>query len=564
MPKTLLTSLLIAGGFIAVCYAAIGLPRFETIDDIWMAAIAAGVGVVDRPDEHILWTNFLIGLGLKSLNTVSPGLPWYGIYMLVLDFIGVSTLLFLLLIRFKENSSSTKILVVSILFVTVFLRAVLVMQYTTTSALFSIAASLLMLASLEENEKFKSDSRFKSKCWILSVALLVIAGLVRERAVYMVSVLAAITVVSRYLVVAQWRKMFYGFVWVAMALAISFGISGSNDWYYSRNEWREFYPLNRLYIPLMQYNRFIYNNADVRAYASVGMTPVDLEILRKWYVLDRKKFTMDNFRQIRKNMDLLPRLEPYKLTDAFLDALNESYAYPLLATIFCLIAFNFRQPDFKCNAVLMIGSFGLVGWLLLFMKLPSYILNVILMYVLFVMLWFTPGKAIDELTRFIDNRKKILAVAICCALLVSPMVLSYRDMNATFDAGKKVFKVALRMLHPSPDDLYVEWGGSLPLLAIRPFDDITAYFKNFKIVRIASFGRSPHIEERLRQWGITDLICQLDKDHVYSITIKSDYFEEPINDYVAQSCRKKLTFTDLYNFKALNFRVRKAEYSPLP
>lgn len=563
MRRTLVLSLLITGVAITMCYIVIGLPIFETIDDTWMAAISSGVGVVDRPDEHILWSNFLVGLGLKSLSTMAPGFPWYGIYLLVLNFIAIATLLFLLLMKLKENSTATKVVVVAIFLIAVCLRCIVMMQYTTTSILLGIVASVLMFASLDDSTSLKEIPRFKLKCWMLSGLLLIIASLVRERAGYMLGVLSAIAVVSRYLVTAQWRKLGQGLIWTAMLLAIASGVSFSNDLYYSQNEWREFYPLNRLYIPLMQYNRFVYNNADVRAFADAGLTPVDMQILRRWYVLDRDKFTMEKFSKIRKGMDLIPRLELTRQTHAILKSIRNAVPYPVVLAIFALIALNYKRPLIVCNVTLVVGVLGLFGWLLLFLKLPPYILNAILFYAFFILLWHTPGASIDELTKVINNRRKLVALAVFGVLLVSPMVLYYRDLVRQYDYGQLLYKEAIRVLNPRPDDLYIDWGGSLPLVLIRPFDDIRTYFKDFKIVRIASFGRSPHVEARLKQWNITDLICQLDNEHVYSISLDGDYFEDPIKAYVAQSCRKKLSFLDVEDFKALNFRICKAKYEEL-
>lgn len=563
MRNSLVLSLLITGVAIAMCYIVVGLPMFETNDDTWMAAISSGVGVVDRPDEHILWSNFLVGLALKSLNTIAPGFPWYGTYLLVLDFIAIATLHFLLLTKFKKNSTATKVVVVTMFVLAVCIRCIMMVQFTTTSILLGIAASVLMFASLDDSDSYKEIPRFKLKCWILSAVFLIVASLVRERAVYMLGVVSAIAVTSRYLFTAQWRKLLQGFIWVAMLLAIAFGVSFSNDLYYSRDEWREFYPLNRLYIPLMQYNRFVHNGADVRAFAEAGLTQVDMQILKKWYVLDRDKFTMEKFRTIRKEMDLIPRLELADQTASFLDSFRRAIPYPVLLAIFVLLAVNNKRPLVVCNATLIVGVLGLFAWLLFFMKLPQYILNAILFYAFFIMLWHTPGESIDQLTKGINTRRTAAALVAFGVLLVSPMVLYYRDLVRQYDYAKLLYKNALKILHPRPDDLYVDWGGSLPLVVVRPFDDIRTYFKDFKIVRIASFGRSPQVENRLKHWGITDLICQLDNEHLYTISLDGEYFEEPMKAYVAQSCRKKLSFSNVEDFKALNFRICKARYKEL-
>src|SRR5262249_15018753 len=53
-------------------------PRYETNDDAAMNLVAAGRGFVERPDEHLVYSNVLIGLALKALYQLAPSVPWYG------------------------------------------------------------------------------------------------------------------------------------------------------------------------------------------------------------------------------------------------------------------------------------------------------------------------------------------------------------------------------------------------------------------------------------------------------------------------------------------------------
>src|SRR5260370_12493680 len=57
-----------------------GSPQFETNDDVAMNLIAAGVAIADRPDEHLIHSNVLIGLPLAWLYTHAPRVPWFGFY----------------------------------------------------------------------------------------------------------------------------------------------------------------------------------------------------------------------------------------------------------------------------------------------------------------------------------------------------------------------------------------------------------------------------------------------------------------------------------------------------
>src|SRR5580704_14069803 len=77
--RPLIAVLMTAG--IVVATLAIFTPRFETNDDAGMNAIVAGRIFVDRPDEHLIYSNVLIGMGLKGLYQATPNVPWYGGYL---------------------------------------------------------------------------------------------------------------------------------------------------------------------------------------------------------------------------------------------------------------------------------------------------------------------------------------------------------------------------------------------------------------------------------------------------------------------------------------------------
>src|SRR5687768_6765802 len=55
---------------------------YETSDDVGMnAGVAGGYGIA-APDEHLVFTNVLVGLVLKAAYQSAPGVPWYGLYLL--------------------------------------------------------------------------------------------------------------------------------------------------------------------------------------------------------------------------------------------------------------------------------------------------------------------------------------------------------------------------------------------------------------------------------------------------------------------------------------------------
>ncbi len=94
-------SLVLVGSLVAGILAAL-TPRFETNDDVGMNAIVAGRMFIDQPDEHVVFSNVLIGCCLKSLYRIAPNVPWYGLYLFVTASISLVAISFVCL---RQNHS---------------------------------------------------------------------------------------------------------------------------------------------------------------------------------------------------------------------------------------------------------------------------------------------------------------------------------------------------------------------------------------------------------------------------------------------------------------------------
>src|SRR4051794_35957280 len=86
MRAPLVCSLLAVFVLLAISIVAFQ-PSYDTNDDVFMTMIAAGRGFCPAPDEHLIFTNVIIGHGLKQLYTLWPNVPWYGSYLLAVHYV---------------------------------------------------------------------------------------------------------------------------------------------------------------------------------------------------------------------------------------------------------------------------------------------------------------------------------------------------------------------------------------------------------------------------------------------------------------------------------------------
>ena len=69
-------------------------PRFQGNDDVQMAMIAAGQGICLAPDEHLIFSNIVLGKALSQLYSACPVVPWYGLHLYLLQFLANATFIY--------------------------------------------------------------------------------------------------------------------------------------------------------------------------------------------------------------------------------------------------------------------------------------------------------------------------------------------------------------------------------------------------------------------------------------------------------------------------------------
>ena len=127
---------------------AIFTPRFETNDDVGMNSVAAGRMIVDRPDEHIVYSNVLVGLALKQLYLAAPNVPWYGGYLFVTAALSLAAVAFAC---WKRDTSPAEICLTAVFLCLVGTPFLIVLQFTRVAFLATLAGLVLLAAVVRDS-----------------------------------------------------------------------------------------------------------------------------------------------------------------------------------------------------------------------------------------------------------------------------------------------------------------------------------------------------------------------------------------------------------------------------
>lgn len=570
-----LTSTLIVTLFVALCYSLVGLPYFETNDDVVMAAIVSGAGYVDRPDEHALFGNLYIGLLLKQLYSLIPAIPWYGLFQTATIIVAMTSITWLILGKSRRPTMMLGIAFGALLVTSI--RPLLLMQFTTSGALLACAGALLLIECVERWHLRKRAIA----CGIAGTVMFALAALVRTQSAELVLAVMIIFTVARFLPspVRQWHKMLAQLLVLSAALAFVQSLWLISEHYY-QGEWKDSFKARCPTNVIREYGCHQLNSPLRQSiYKSVGWTSTDSTLFINWYGLDKNTYSVDKLNALSKTIKQhwLATFDIGKVISAMQSLLTNPMFLPLVLPSVLLIPFvNRAKVPYLSWLLVSIGVLSLCAYSIVWMKLPMRVLASILMTLtLLAIRYVSMSKiaAIFQSETVFTNKEStradaeqistrgagntIYGIVLLAAIVPGFWLMSLLHVHlktAATQEGK--LNEAIRSLSPKPDQLYVCWAAN-PRVVISPFTDLNKLYHNFNIIPVGAIGPAPFITDRLRKFGIDNPLRHLDRDNVFLIS--NDEYNRFIRMYAAEKLGKEVVFTPL-PVKPKVFKAFKVKY----
>lgn len=538
--------------FVVLAYIATGGPIFETNDAV-MSTISAGIGFVDRPDEHLQFIHFFFGKILNALYTWTQSVQWYGVGMVAGQVVAMTVIFRLLLGKggFRVGTA-----VGCAFLLATCLRPVVLMQFTTTSALLTSAGALLLLIGAEKGRVLQL------KFMAPSLVLISLGAMTRFNSAKLIIAMAAIVIGARFLCQWKWKKLIPAVVAIAIALGTVIGIEKTNFAYYDNTGWEEYYRLDK--------NRFalvvkMFDVAEPRtraAFESIGWSPADLQMFLRWYVLDPQTFTGEKFDKVVAAMPHLSSgVTAKKFMEYVEDIADDDTILPMVFAI-GLLLFCTARRRFPIKAGLAAAAITcLIGvYLILALHFPARVYASMLQFLMIALLWYASPAILRRLSPVPYGQ--VFYPACMIILLMLPVIPYYKGRVAEKHSGARELKRVLAKINPDPKDLYVSFAGGYPLRYISPFDDLRDYFKNLNLVGADLSGRAPYTLERLKKWGLSPILLpNMDKPGVYILS--DPITNEGISSYMAEHFSKQVGYKLLYEDNKLPLNLYKVSIGPL-
>jgi hypothetical protein len=262
--------------------------RYETNDDPTMQLIVSGIMFDDQPDEHLLFTNVLIGLPLRSLYVHFPDVPWYASYQLLTLTLSTAAALYAFL---RVNSTLRQGVVCLLYLLTAVLPSTIELQFTKTAFLACLSGILLLITPLY---LASPASRVRD---IVGCALLISGSLIRFECLLMAFIMMVPAAVAATYFAP--RRAAWRLIPIFATLVISVALYQFNQMYYARDPaWKEFYAYNAKRAEFTDYQRYRYTPESATAFRDAGWSEIDYGMMLNWFFADRDLYSLERMQQI--------------------------------------------------------------------------------------------------------------------------------------------------------------------------------------------------------------------------------------------------------------------------
>ena len=524
---------------------------YQTNDDIIIWMFAQGVGYTTEPSPYLIFPHYLYGKLLVLLYGWTNSINWYRVLAEGIRFISITTICFSVL-RLELRLRTILLLTVYLLaFHLYFWRNP---QWTATALLAGQAGVFLFFSQLRDNRHFPIAMA------IPAILLIFLSTLIREQCAQLVLLLSIPLFFSQ--LIGRPKAATFAKVTLFMALAgtVSCLATSYNRWCYSRQEgWDQFHEFDSVRVKLNQFCRVPYNVETKPIYDRVGWSKNDYRMLLFWFLADPERYSIEKMRMIldagrdhRSRTPLgaaqhtpkgpeprasgssgMPR--PGRPDDSHtarkavalasshslswepqLNRLlkNRDFLFMLCGIAVSLFYVRWDFPNLYCVGFLLLGVAEISGYLVLRMTLPPRVFFPMLAFFEITILSVAVGGRQGSARRSRFVWLKTIPVMAFAALVPFELHRHYTE-SMQFRVLNRRLLEAVDVLNPKPDQLFVIWGASFPRELISP-DGNLDFMTSFKWVNVGYAAQTPVMQQRLVQFGITDVYRGLyEKDNVY-------------------------------------------------
>lgn len=535
--RRLIVCLVTVLAFVGLIYAGIGLPSYPINDDILMSMVASGVGFLDVPDDHLIYTHFWIGQLLNHLYIMAPAIPWYGLYLIGSQVIAITAIMFVVENNYSSDFSLIPVgIILAISFYPLFL-----IQFTVTATLVGTAGVVLTLYALDH---FRVK-RIRLIYGLGAITFFAYSSMIRTQSAELALLILSLILLIKFFRHRDFKKFLIHASIPVLAIIVVSLLQWINLAHYQSDQWKAVYPHINASWRLINTNR-LNNDSEktINALKAVGWQSSDRELYLTWYPLGNK-FSTKNLTDLNRKLPYFnPNVDFELISISLREALAGQSILPMLLVIaLCPFLLSNSKLNWWQTTILFAAILTIVFCLIAVMKLPPRVLSsLLLLNSLVILSCFSPKKVRNTFT---GNKMKIAVSSFMVFIYLFSMISSTRrgaSKQAESRVALKNFNGKLRKISESRDKppLFLVWGASYPFERISPLEDLRTYFGQLKFSGFNSLDFSPGIVNRLSEYGINNLFDCIGNENV--VLIVNDYIKTTLESYCIEDFKNRPIF----------------------
>lgn len=472
------------------------VPKYATTDDVLMSMIASGTSMVPRPDEHLLFTNVLIGQILMKLYGSIPDLPWYDLYIFSVQVLSTFCLFFCII---STGLSTTRFFFFLAFILIVQMKFLIDPQFTTTAFMASLSGIFLFMSSLQH------DGKQNWPLMLASGTALFISSLIRMEMTVMAAVLSAPMLLAETLNRFSRKRLMITAAYISLVVILIFGAHIYNRKYYENDPaWNNFYRMNKLSTQITDYSGVVYTSETKKYFDDIGWSSNDYLMFRNWFFADKNLYNAGKLSGLLSHFQNRWRWKPIKeIFPPIRSMIGDPGFLFIIGMYLTGIIYCGTRRNFSAILITFLAALLLIVYLAFFLKLPSRIYSSIGAFLAFQSVFLTTRPLFSK-----EGNAKFRVLGASVLILLT--TLSAARVYAAYQAGDTRLANRARLTETlqsniSRSKLLFFNGDSFPSnMAYLPLRN-TEYFRALNILCAGPVMYTPLIDALMNKFNIGDI-----------------------------------------------------------
>lgn len=446
-----------------------------------------------HPDEHLIFSNVLLGLLLRLLYTLVPHANWYCIMLYGSHVLGLAGLLYAL---FRLGSAKVATAGMLCWFIMFRFRWILLLQFTTSAFAAGIGGVAILLSSLLRPSCPRPALLYAS--FLITLCFLIRWEAGPPLVLLSFPFLIAPLLLNRF---KQRKEMIYA---VAAVLAGVLGRGIDQAYYHADAGWRQWLVSNEALTTLID-GPWRTRRGTVQFRDPAKWSENDTDVFVSWMFVDNNVFSVDRMKALADRVPFYGSHE-YALS-VTKKVLRESIPQLCGTALALLLAIVFTQ---WWTGLALLGSLActlaILYYLAYHLKLETRVVHPMLGLIVLAALSYVLVQR-EENARISRLRAGMLWIfAIGTAVWMAPLLIRFTQENARDNA--LIRKECEQNYRRFSDKVFISCGPGIHLEYLSPLWD-THLFEGIQLVPTASFIHSPIEAQNHARFGITNLFTDV-------------------------------------------------------